>query len=96
MRKENIAGARRKYPATGWLPDDYQIAEDLLLIDLRKTQQLRTRALTEASIPHLLSQPEEFVLYPSQCALAGRRPDKLGVFFAPETGERTIQFPGRQ
>jgi hypothetical protein len=32
MRKENIAGARRKYPATGWLPDDYQIAEDLLLM----------------------------------------------------------------
>jgi hypothetical protein len=32
MRKEKYCWARRKYPATGWLPDDYQIAEDLLLM----------------------------------------------------------------
>jgi hypothetical protein len=31
-RKEKYCWARRKYPATGWLPDDYQIAEDLLLM----------------------------------------------------------------
>jgi hypothetical protein len=52
--------------------------------------------LAEASIPHLLSQSEEFVLYPSHCALAGRRPDKLGVFLALETSESTVQFPGRK
>jgi hypothetical protein len=44
----------------------------------------------EESIPYLLSQSEEFVLYPPQCVPAGRRPDNLGVFFAPETGERTV------
>jgi hypothetical protein len=33
---------------------------------------------------------KEFVLYPSHCDLAGRRPDKLGVFFAPETSEGTV------
>jgi hypothetical protein len=32
MRKEKYCCARRKYPATGWLPDDYQIAEALLLM----------------------------------------------------------------
>jgi hypothetical protein len=32
MRKEKYCWARRKYPATGWLPDDYQIAGDLLLM----------------------------------------------------------------
>jgi hypothetical protein len=32
MRKEKYCCARRKYPATGWLPDDYQIAEVLLLM----------------------------------------------------------------
>jgi hypothetical protein len=32
IRKEKHSWARRKYPATGWLPDDYQIAEDLLLM----------------------------------------------------------------
>jgi hypothetical protein len=30
--KGEYCRARRKYPATGWLPDDYQIAEDLLLM----------------------------------------------------------------
>jgi hypothetical protein len=84
--------------ATGWLPADYQIAEDLLLMvdvensigEWRETQQHGKRALTEASIPHLLSQPEEFVLYPPQCVPADRRPDDLGVFFAPKTGECTV------
>jgi hypothetical protein len=32
IRKEKHSWARRKYPATGWLPDDYQIAEDMLLM----------------------------------------------------------------
>jgi hypothetical protein len=32
MKKEKYCRARGKYPATEWLPDDYQIAEDLLLM----------------------------------------------------------------
>ena len=59
-------------------------------------RKLDSSELPEASIPHLLPQPQEFVLYPSHRAPAGRRPDKLGVFLALETSESTVQFPGRK
>ena len=45
---------------------------------------------TLTSQPHLLSQAEEFVLYPPYRALPGRRPDKLRVFLAREAGKRTL------
>ena len=42
------------------------------------------------SVPHLLSQSEEFVLYPPHGDLAGRRPDELRIFLALETSECTV------
>jgi hypothetical protein len=47
-------------------------------------------SLTSQSQSHFLPQAEKFVLDPPYRALAGRRPYKLGVLLAPETGECTV------
>lgn len=50
----------------------------------------------EASQPDFLPQTQKFVSYPLHRALPGRRPDKLRVFLARETGKGTFQFAGRE
>ena len=47
-------------------------------------------SLSSQSQSHFLPQAEKFVLDAPYRTLAGRRPYKLGVFLAPETGEGTI------
>ena len=52
--------------------------------------------LPSQSQTHFLPQAEKFVLYSPYRTLAGRRPYKLGVFLAAETGKGTVEFAGRK